>query len=72
MARRGIKLLRARHRWFKNMPIEKQMDFLNEDVELYENMIREGKEKKLNVLDAIAVLKKEQKQSRLKLIHCGK
>ncbi len=72
MARRGIELLRKRHRWFKNIPIEKQMDFLNEDVELYEDMIREGKEKKLNVLDAIAVLKKEQKRSRLKKIHCGK
>ena len=72
MARRGIRFLRKKGWLLKNKPIEKQIALLKKDLQSCDSMIRSGMESRLDILDAVTVLKKEQKRSRLKLIHCGK
>jgi len=70
--RRGIELLRKRNQFLKRLSIEQQINVLNDDIKGYEYMMGTAAESRLNTMDAIAVLKKEQNRSKLRLIHCGK
>ncbi len=65
MARRGIKFLRDRKHFLKRLSIEKQIALLIKDIKTHEYMLKNAAEGRLDTLDAIAVLKKEQKRSRL-------